>query len=260
MSEGQRKPTYTVYAGSCCCGIPVYLHYYLFAVVVFQVFYALFSIGFTNAGMLYALWSFLLYGPILFGTVLMHELGHCAAAYIVGGHAEQILLWPLGGLAYVSHSNEPCSDLKVAIAGPLTHIPMALFWLALEASTGPLSMTLTLNIDDLERSSESFMHTLSRSAVMLQIQLFAFNLLLPAYPLDGGRVFADLLRLCKVPTQRAAKIVAGTAMVIAAGLVGVGIWMMAEVALWVGANSFELWCMENAAYHPLFGGDDMQEL
>ncbi len=47
------------------------------------------------------------YGPILLGTVLIHELGHALAARRVGGHADGILLWPLGGLAYVGHDCGP---------------------------------------------------------------------------------------------------------------------------------------------------------
>lgn len=47
------------------------------------------------------------YGPILLGTVLIHELGHALAARKVGGHAHGILLWPLGGLVYVGHDCGP---------------------------------------------------------------------------------------------------------------------------------------------------------
>lgn len=59
-------------------------------------------------------WAALLYGPVLLGTVLIHELGHSLAARKVGGTADGILLWPLGGLAYVGHDCGPkgacCSD------------------------------------------------------------------------------------------------------------------------------------------------------
>jgi hypothetical protein len=42
-----------------------------------------------------------------------------------------ILLWPLGGLAFIGHSGDACDDLKVSIAGPLTHVPQSLVGLAL---------------------------------------------------------------------------------------------------------------------------------
>lgn len=72
--------------------------------------------------------AFLIYGPILFLTVLIHEFGHSLAARSVGGHAHTILLWPLGGLAYCSHDAGPKADLWVTFAGPLTHVPQIGFW------------------------------------------------------------------------------------------------------------------------------------
>eukprot|EP00879_Flechtneria_rotunda_P010141 GHRR01010599.1.p2 GENE.GHRR01010599.1~~GHRR01010599.1.p2 ORF type:complete len:200 (+),score=40.60 GHRR01010599.1:1064-1663(+) len=55
---------------------------------------------------------FLILGPILLVTVLLHELGHCLAARSVGGTAHSILLWPLGGLAYIgSHNKGPKGKL-----------------------------------------------------------------------------------------------------------------------------------------------------
>lgn len=53
------------------------------------------------------LYWFVLLGPVLLLTVLVHELGHCLAARQVGGSATGILLWPLGGLAYIGHAAGP---------------------------------------------------------------------------------------------------------------------------------------------------------
>lgn len=72
--------------------------------------------------------AFLVYGIILFCTVLIHELGHASAARCVGGQASTILLWPLGGLAYCSHDAGPKADLWVTFAGPLTHVPQVGLW------------------------------------------------------------------------------------------------------------------------------------
>ena len=46
-----------------------------------------------------------------------------------------ILLWPLGGLAFVGHSSSPRKDLWVAVAGPLTHLPQLAFWMAVEVGS-----------------------------------------------------------------------------------------------------------------------------
>src|SRR4051794_40160744 len=55
---------------------------------------------------------------ILFGSVLVHEFGHCFAARATGGDANEVLLWPLGGLANVELPNRPRSHLLTAAAGP----------------------------------------------------------------------------------------------------------------------------------------------
>ena len=46
----------------------------------------------------------------------------------VGGEVHGILLWPLGGLAFVGHAGSPARDLYVAFCGPLTHVPQARMW------------------------------------------------------------------------------------------------------------------------------------
>lgn len=62
--------------------------------------------SFVYGGWWPLLW-FLVLGPVLLVSVLVHELGHCAAARSVGGHADSILLWPLGGLAFIGHDRGP---------------------------------------------------------------------------------------------------------------------------------------------------------
>src|SRR5690349_9635779 len=55
---------------------------------------------------------------LLFVCVLAHEFAHCFMAWHVGGSAEQILIWPLGGLAQINVSHEPQHELATAAAGP----------------------------------------------------------------------------------------------------------------------------------------------
>lgn len=62
-------------------------------------------------------WAALMYGPILLVTVLLHELGHCLATRRLGGQVEGILLWPLGGLAYLAHASGPKGARQAGCSG-----------------------------------------------------------------------------------------------------------------------------------------------
>jgi Zn-dependent protease len=62
---------------------------------------------------------------LLFVCVLLHELGHCAAARLVDGEAREILLWPLGGLAFVDVPHTPRANFITAAAGPLVNLILA---------------------------------------------------------------------------------------------------------------------------------------
>jgi Zn-dependent protease len=96
--------------------------------ITFLVLLVIQTLAALPGGSWYCLMWFLVLGPVLLVTVLIHELGHCLAARSVGGTAESILLWPLGGLAFISHNASPKKDIWVAAAGPLTHVPMIILW------------------------------------------------------------------------------------------------------------------------------------
>jgi Zn-dependent protease len=174
-------------------GIPVRIHWTLLLVVVGYPLQ-----GLVVGGTFGLAWLGAVMG-VLFASVLIHELGHCWAARAVGGHAEQIVLWPLGGAAYVGHGGAPSTDIKVAAAGPLMHVPLAALcfgglallvggwdwnWLNVFGSWAPFG-----GID----SFEGFGPNLLLAAARLQIILLAFNLLVPGFPLDGGRILIDFL-------------------------------------------------------------------
>jgi Zn-dependent protease len=59
----------------------------------------------------------------------VHEFGHALMTKRLGGQVDGIILWPLGGFAFCGPTDDfLLGDLKVAIAGPMTHVPMALLW------------------------------------------------------------------------------------------------------------------------------------
>src|SRR6266850_4175627 len=95
-------------------GIEVYLHWSWFLVAAYEV---------QSRGRSYGslAWNALEY-LALFSIVLLHELGHSLACRQVGGKADQIVLWPLGGVAYVAPPPRPGATLWSIAAGPLVNV------------------------------------------------------------------------------------------------------------------------------------------
>ena len=120
----------------------------------------------------------------LFACVFLHEMGHCFAAIRSGLQAEEILLWPLGGLATITgRRNRPGETILVAAAGPAVNLVLcAAIWSALFASGNPPPFSLF--------GWPTFLHGLFR----VNLVLLCFNLL-PAIPLDGGRILQGILAI-----------------------------------------------------------------
>src|SRR3954469_19253408 len=98
-------------------GIQVYLHWSWFLVAWYGIQ--------TRRGAYTSLrWNALEY-VCLFLIVLMHEFGHSLACRSVGGKADQIVLWPLGGVAYVNPPQRPGAMLWSIAAGPLVNVVLA---------------------------------------------------------------------------------------------------------------------------------------
>jgi len=132
---------------------------------------------------------------LLFGIVLLHEFGHCLGARSVGGYAENILMWPLGGLAYAQAPMRPWPQFVTVAAGPLVNVILcALSAGALLIASGgrvlpginPLSPGLIV-LGEGPASAPSWI-TYVFIFYHVNLWLLAFNLL-PIYPLDGGQLF-----------------------------------------------------------------------
>jgi Zn-dependent protease len=119
---------------------------------------------------------------VLFGIVLTHEFGHALACRQVGGEANQIILWPLGGVAYVSPPQRPGAMLWSIAAGPLVNVALvpvfSVFWLCSHF----LGWQETL----------PEIHAFLGAIWGLNLGLLIFNML-PIYPLDGGQILRSLL-------------------------------------------------------------------
>jgi Zn-dependent protease len=118
----------------------------------------------------------------LFGIVTLHEFGHALACRQVGGTADQIMLWPLGGVAYVSPPPRPGAVLWSIAAGPLVNVALV------PVTIGAYLLAVRFGLDDKSPDSVLFLYNIG----WINAGLLIFNML-PIYPLDGGQIFQSLL-------------------------------------------------------------------
>jgi Zn-dependent protease len=155
-------------------GIDVFVHWSWFVAAVYEI-------NFRSHAYSSVVWNVLEYLSV-FLIVMMHEFGHSLACRQVGGSANQIVLWPLGGVAYVDPPPRPGATLWSIAAGPLVNVALipVLFALSMVAQPSGASQTMP----DAYR--------LIGNMLWMNLALLKFNLL-PIYPLDGGQIFRSLL-------------------------------------------------------------------
>jgi Zn-dependent protease len=141
-------------------------------------------VGFRLLGAGAELQQILIEEIVLVGSVFLHELGHCAGARVVGGQATEILLWPLGGLTRMRTPNTAKAEFVSTAAGPLVNL--LLFGLSVV-----IALVGSLGVDELSSSAAPSGWILWYLGV-INLLLFLFNVL-PAYPMDGGRIFRSIL-------------------------------------------------------------------
>jgi Zn-dependent protease len=167
----------------------------------------------------------------LFGIVLLHEYGHSLACRQVGGSANQIVLWPLGGVAYVSPPFRPGAQLWSIAAGPLVNVALVpIFWLA------PQVLVLAGVSPDSEDFWQWFL-TVERINIIILI----FNVF-PIYPLDGGQILRSLLwfRIGPVKSLRYASIIGiGGAVLLVLFALWIHSWFSAAIAAFLGVNGWK---------------------
>ena len=155
-------------------GIQVYLHWSWFLVAAFEI---------SNQSRRYSslTWNVLEY-LALFLIVMLHEFGHALACRQVGGTANQIVLWPLGGVAYVNPPQRPGATLWSIAAGPLVNVVLLPVLFALGTLSRWLGWAETM----------PDVYALLRAVWFINFGLLIFNML-PIYPLDGGQILRSLL-------------------------------------------------------------------
>jgi Zn-dependent protease len=166
-------------------GIDVRVHPSMVLVLLWAVYHW----GYSARGGLTAVTYGLVFVVALFGLVVLHELGHGLMARQFGLRVRDVTLLPFGGVAHIEQMPaSPRTEAMVALAGPLTNVaiavaslPLLVLWFLLKGYTSLNSLT-TLRLDD--PSFTGFVVFLFLANLMLAI----VNLL-PAFPMDGGRVF-----------------------------------------------------------------------
>ncbi len=223
-------------------GVNVFLHWSWAIVAVIQIYRMRDNLGLFS-GNPHPIGYHIAFYLGLFLIVLIHEFGHALACKSVGGIAEQIILWPLGGVAFVQPPQRAGALLWSIAAGPLvnvillplTIVPAYYLWqTAVPGATGP-----------------DFLIDIA----YLNAGLLIFNML-PFYPLDGGQILRALLwficgRGLSLVIATIVGIIGAVALAALAAWVG-GVWLGIMVAF-MGMQSyrsmragFELYKMEKA--------------
>ncbi|HKB04599.1 MAG TPA: site-2 protease family protein [Gemmataceae bacterium] len=156
----------------------------------------------------------------LFGIVLLHEYGHALACRSVGGRADHIVLWPLGGIAFVAPPPRPGALLWSIVAGPLVNLVLV------PVTFGILILAASMGLE--ESSPDAFRFVWS--VTYINLLLLIFNML-PVYPLDGGQTLQALLwfvvgRARSLLIVSVIGLVVGVAVFVVAAVVYQDIWYM----------------------------------
>jgi Zn-dependent protease len=193
-------------------GIDVFLHWSWFLVAAYEIQ--------TRKGSYSSVtWNVLEY-LALFLIVTIHEFGHALACRQVGGRADRIVLWPLGGVAYVDPPPRPGATLWSIAAGPLVNVVLLpiLFAVVMVGKSSGWPETMP------------DVYQLVRSILFINLGLLLFNIL-PIYPLDGGQILRSLLWFV-LGRARSLMVATILGLIGVAGFIGLALW---EQSVWYGA-------------------------
>lgn len=193
-------------------GVDLFLHWSWFLVAAYEIESR--KGRYTSVS-----WNILEY-LVLFFIVLLHEFGHALACRQVGGTANQIVLWPLGGVAYVSPPQRPGATLWSISAGPLVNVAL------LPVLYAAVSITQSLGWAHTMPDAYHFL----QSVLWIDVSLLIFNML-PIYPLDGGQILRSLLWFV-LGRGRSLIVATGLGLIGVVGFIGIAVWLR---SIWLGA-------------------------
>lgn len=207
-------------------GIDVYVHATFFLLLAYFA-----AVYWSETGAVAGVLAGLALILMLFACVLLHEYGHALTARRYGVATRHITLLPIGGVALLeSMPREPRQEIAVALAGPAVNLVIAaLAWALIEAGGLPGGL---LAID----ANAGFLPSL----LFANLALAVFNLI-PAFPMDGGRVLRALLsmRMDRVRATRVAATI-GQGLAVLLGLAGLylnPVLVLIAVFVWMGAGA-----------------------
>ena len=213
LGDGMRTMRWAIRLGRIA-GIEVRIHVTFFLLLAYLGF-----AGYHGAGTDVAITTrvsaalhLMLLVCIVFLCVLLHEFGHAFAARRCGIRTPDITLFPFGGVARIERMPEnPRQEIFIALAGPAVNVIiaaglwalLAIFWRAVPQEQMGTAASLAVEV------------------MSVNVMLLVFNLI-PAFPMDGGRVLRALLAM-RLDHGRATRIAAhiGQALAVALGLLGV---------------------------------------
>jgi Zn-dependent protease/CBS domain-containing protein len=183
-------------------GIPIRLHF-TFLLLLIWLGLAGAREGGGGASVLFVL--------MVFVCVVLHELGHSLVALRYGIPVADITLYPIGGVARIEKQPAPRQELWIAVAGPAVNVVIALvFGGVLAATGGPVPVSALSHGGGGWRG-------FVEAVISVNMTLFLFNLI-PAFPMDGGRVLRAVLGLT-MPVEQATAIAANVGQFIAIAVV-----------------------------------------
>ncbi len=166
-------------------GVPIKVHFTFFFLLAYVYYLWTHGASSHKAGLLAVLFT-----CVLFACVLAHELGHSLMARAFGTRTRSIVLLPIGGVALLEHiPREPYKEILIALAGPFVSVLLsALFFFLSPAPGAKESLEMAQHFSDLSLGD------FATILFVINAILVVFNLI-PAFPMDGGRVFRGLLSL-----------------------------------------------------------------
>lgn len=216
-------------------GIPIGLHsswFLIFGLVTWSLAAGYFPMEYPGMPS-QAHWMLGAFTSVLFfGSVLLHELGHTYLALRNKLPVRGITLFLFGGVAQIAREpGNPGAEFRIAIAGPMTSLALAVLFASLAMIAGPATY--------LAASTE----WLARINLMLAL----FNMI-PGFPLDGGRVLRAGVWYATGSFHRATQVAAFSGQMVAFGFIGLGILSILSGSLFNGLwLVFIGWFLQNAA-------------